>query len=249
MISKISIFNITPISFQGNKPHKQYINEIGQDKFIKSKNSTLNSKGLIGLNISHFRFIDENSVRGITLANCKPEILKNLKMFGINTIVDLRMPSKDMGQYRAKCEANGIEYFHFPLKLNLPIFNIPFTTSCSKEEFLKMKQDFLQKLLKFFEISNKGNYYMACELGLHRTDLAVTMNYLLNTKEPSKVPLLSHNYDNTIKDFTNKYLAAIRNLFNNLSSKDLKKLGLPTDYRYTFNDRITKLRMKNIKKV
>ena len=249
MITKISMINITPISFQGHKPHKQYLTPLGQDEFVRSNNSTLDADGLINLDISHFRFIDDNSVRGVTLANCKPEVLKEMKKFGINTVVDLRMPSKDMARYSAKCENSGIEYFHFPLKLNLPIFNMPFTTSCSNTEFLNDKKEFLQKLSKFFDISKKGNYYMACELGLHRTDLAVTMNYLLNPQVPSKVPLLTQNYDSSVKDFTNKYIAAIRNLFHNLSKKDLQTLGLPEDYRFIIAERITELKKVNLKKL
>ena len=92
---------------------------------------------------------------------------------------------------------------------------------------------------------NEGKYYMACLLGLHRTDLAVVLNYLINPNEPKSPPILSHMYMKEETNFTNKYIGAMKNLLKNITTEHKKYLGLPDDFSSIFDARIVKLRLMN----
>ena len=71
-------------------------NEIpAHDEFVRSTGS-LDIARLKNLGISHFRLIDSDSVRGVTLANQDPALLTELKECGINTIIDLNNTISDM---------------------------------------------------------------------------------------------------------------------------------------------------------
>ena len=86
---------------------------------------------------------------------------------------------------------------------------------------------------------------MACLLGLHRTDLAVVLNYLINPNEPKAPPILSHMYLKDETNFTNKYIGAMKNLYKNINSNERQLLGLSDNFKEIFDARITKLRIMN----
>ena len=130
----------------------------------------------------------------------------------------------------------------------MPIFNVPNATKLSIDEIHKQNKEFVDNLPKFFEKMNSGKYYMACLLGLHRTDLAVTLNYLVNPKEPVTPPTLSHMFMKEETNLTNKYIGAIKNLIKNLSPKDREFLNLPENFNEIFSSRILKLRLMNCAK-
>lgn len=222
-----------------------YKHEPVSDVFVKSVLPPIDIVRIKNLNISHFRLVDSNSVRGVTLAKQPTRILKELKNSGINTIVDLRQETSETSQYAQDCINNGLNYFNFKLKLNMPIFNNQFSTHMSSKEVAQFNMQFKDNLVKFFEIMNKGRYYISCLLGLHRTDLAMCMNYLLNPREPESPPLLSHMYIDGETNFTNKYIGAIKNLYKNLSAEDRAKMGMPENFREIFDARISKLRLMN----
>lgn len=239
-------FKIRPQSFRAANPN--YISQIPQnDEFVRNTGS-LDIARLKALGISHFRLIDSNSVRGVTLANQKKSILPELKECGIDTIIDLRAEGDENSVYAKDCAESGLEYMNFKLKINMPIFNAPLSTKLSSEERAKQNHEFIERLPKFFEKMNNGKYYMACLLGLHRTDLAVTMNYLLNPKEPVTPPTLSHMFMKEETNFTNKYIGAMKNFLKNVSAEDKRFLGLPENFNSIFDSRVLKLRMMNCAK-
>lgn len=239
-------FKINALNFRAVNSNKVNQN-IQKDEFVRSTDS-LDIARLKDLGISHFRLIDSNSVRGVTLAKQKTSILQELKECGIDTIIDLRSEGGVNSKYAKDCAENGLEYMNFKLKLNMPIFNAPLATKLSSEERAKQNHEFIEKLPKFFEKMNSGKYYMACLLGLHRTDLAVTMNYLLNPKEPVTPPTLSHMFFKEETNFTNKYIGAMKNFLKNVSTEDKKILGLPENFNQIFDSRVLKLRMMNCAK-
>ena len=226
-INNFNISQLKPLSFKATKPNP-YENVPHNDEFVRSTGS-LDIARLKNLGIKHFRLIDSNSVRGVTLANQRPSLLSDLKECGINTIIDLR--------------SEGGE-----LKVKMPIFNVPNATKLSIDERHKQNKEFVDNLPKFFEKMNSGKYYMACLLGLHRTDLAVTLNYLVNPKEPVTPPTLSHMFMKEETNLTNKYIGAIKNLIKNLSPKDREFLNLPENFNEIFSSRILKLRLMNCAK-
>lgn len=215
-----------------------------EDEFVQSTGS-LDIARLKQLGIKNFRLIDSNSIRGVTLANQKNTILKELKESGINTIIDLRKEGSDDSKYAKACRENGLNYFNFKIKINMPIFNAPFVSNLSSEERQKENNEFVSKLPEFFRLLDEGKFYMACLLGLHRTDLALVMNYLINPKEPKMPPILSHMYKKDEIDFTNKYIGAVKNLLKNITSEQKKFLRLPDNFNSIFDVRILKLRLMN----
>ena len=215
-----------------------------EDEFVKSTGS-LDIARLKLIGIKHFRLIDSNSIRGVTLANQRTSILTELRECGINTIVDLRSEGGENSKYAEACRNNGLNYVNFKLKINMPIFNIPLSSKLSIGERQAEIEHFIQRLPEFFNIMDKGKYYMACLLGLHRTDLAVVLNYLINPNEPKTPPILSHMYMKEETNFTNKYIGAMKNLLKNITPMHKKQLGLPEEFNTIFDARILKLRLMN----
>ena len=215
-----------------------------EDEFVRNTGS-VDIARIKSLGIKHFRLIDSNSIRGVTLANQKHSILTELKECGINTIVDLRTEGDESSKYAETCKENGLNYINFKLKVNMPIFNMPLATKLTAEERQNEINAFIKRLPDFFQVMDEGKYYMACLLGLHRTDLAVVLNYLVNPKEPKTPPVLSHMYIKEETNFTNKYIGAMKNLLKNITAEHKKYLGLPEDFITIFDARVLKLRLMN----
>ena len=215
-----------------------------EDEFVRNTGS-LDIARLKQLGIKHFRLIDSNSIRGVTLANQKNSILTELRECGIKTIVDLRAEGGKNSKYAQACQNNGLDYINFKLKINMPIFNLPLSSTLSVQERQKEIDDFIKVLPDFFKIMDEGKYYMACLLGLHRTDLAVVLNYLVNPNEPKTPPILSHMYMKEESSITNKYIGAMKNLLKNIKPEHKQYLGLPEDFNSIFDARILKLRLMN----
>lgn len=198
------------------------------------------------LEIPHFRLIDSNSVRGMCLANKPITVLQELKNAGINTIIDLRKEGSPDSKYAKNCERFGLNYFNFKIKENMAVFNLPSTTKLTSGEFAEMTNGFAKQLGQFFNLMDEGRVYMGCLLGLHRTDLAVVMNYLLNPNEPQSPPVLSHMFIKEETNFTNKRIGAIKNLLKNLKPEHRSALGMAENFSEIFNARVLKLRMMNL---
>lgn len=218
----------------------------GGDLFIRQ--DSLDIVTLKALDIPHFRLIDSNSVRGMSLANKPAQILQSLKDAGIQTVIDLRKEGSYDSKYAKNCERLGINYFNFKLKENMAAFNMPGTTKLSSMEFTDMMEGFTKQLGYFFQLMEEGKVYMGCLLGLHRTDLAVVMNYLLNPKEPQSPPILSHMFYKEETNFTNKRIGAIKNLLRNINPEQRFKLHMPDNIQEVMASRITKLRLMNLTK-
>lgn len=194
------------------------------DEFVKAVRD-IDAESLKALHINHFRFIDANSVRGVTLSEESTDVLKKLKECGIERVIDLREDNENSLKYAQNCANVGLKYFNFQLNPKATSFVV-------------------QQLPKFFKAMNDGRCYIACYLGLHRTDFAVTLNYLLNPKEPVSPPTLTHIFMPGEPDYTEKYIDAVKKFISNLSMEDRNKLKLPQN----LNSRVTKLLTTNVAK-
>lgn len=245
-ILPLNLLNLTSVSspnFKQAVPNF-YTNIPVHDEFVRSTGS-LDIGRLKNLDISHFRLIDSNSVRGVTLANQKQSLLSELKECGINTVIDLRPEGGDTSKYAQACKKNGLDYFNLKIRDNMPIFNAPFSGKMSAEERKAAIETFVKQMSVFFKLMDNGKNYMACLLGLHRTDLAVTMNYLLNPNEPTTPPTLSHMFFPEETNLTNKYIGKVKNILKNLSTSDKEFLQMPENFSSIFDARILKLRLMN----
>ena len=87
---------------------------------------------------------------------------------GVKTVIDLRNldSSNRLVEY---CEQYGMEFFHYPVdkkKLNTEVM--------------------VDRLLRFCELIERGDFYIACAMGLHRTDIALSL-YIGFSMEQTKV--------------------------------------------------------------
>lgn len=98
---------------------------------------------------------------------------------GITTIIDLRT-ADHTHRFRGQCEEIGFGYYHFPLDSK----NTP------TEEIVS----FLPELIR---IIDRGGFYIACAMGLHRTDIALSLYYLFNPNQEVPIPeLIGHKLEN-----------------------------------------------------
>lgn len=97
-------------------------------------------------------------VRGTTLSSHhNMRHWQTVVQSGIKTIVELR-DNDHSDRLCQMCEKYGIRYFAFPMDSH----SIP-------DEVIATN------LQEFFRIIDDGNFYIACAMGLHRTDLALTI--------------------------------------------------------------------------
>lgn len=98
---------------------------------------------------------------------------------GITTIIDLRT-ADHTNRFHNQCEDAGFEYYHFPLD--------------SKNTPTEVIVAFLPELIR---IIDRGHFYIACAMGLHRTDIALSLYYLFNPNQEASIPeLVGHKLEN-----------------------------------------------------
>ena len=88
-----------------------------------------------------------------------------LQEAGVKTIIDLREKDKTE-RLPALCEEYGMRYFHYPVD----------TTA---EAIAQMVELFPQ----FCELIDAGDFYIACAMGLHRTDIALNAYWLFHAAD------------------------------------------------------------------
>lgn len=115
----------------------------------------MNTKKILELNIPDIH-PTYGGVRGKTMSS------RNLgyawpviKDSGIKTIIDLR---NDCMSQRMKhlCEEYGIEYFYYPVDNRADVIG-----------------NMVESFPEFCERIDRGDFYIACAMGLHRTDIAL----------------------------------------------------------------------------
>lgn len=95
---------------------------------------------------------------------------------GVKTIVDLR--DKDStDRLPAICSQYGLEYFHYPTDINLSRID-----------------EMAYLLPKLCEIIDRGDFYIACAMGLHRTDIALCIYWMFYAADKHIVPPDIHGY-------------------------------------------------------
>ena len=238
----------TPKSFQVDVPKLMGVcgEELAQrDAFIRT-GATLDVVRLKNLGIDNFRLVDSKSVRGQSLTAKPQQLFQELKESGIETVIDLRREGSPTSQYARKCEAAGLRYMHFQTNDSFPAFNCRGSNKISCDEFAKLMDGYTNQMVDFFDEMSNGRVYIGCLLGLHRTDMAVAMNYLLNPVEPESPPFLSHMFIKEEPNLTGKRIGSAKNLLRNLTEEHRLKLGLPEGFNDIFDVRIAKLKIMNM---
>lgn len=167
----------------------------------------LNLNEIRGLGIEDLHELPNNSLRGRTLSSKTPHHLQQLKKAGISTVIDLR--GKDApSNYGERCQKYGLRYFNFPLD---------FKETPSRK--------IIDNLGEFFKQMNNGNFYISCAQGLHRTDLALAINYVFNPNASKTPPVMwGAKIDNEAE--MSKTFARLNDIYKNLTPQDRKKLHI-----------------------
>ena len=113
---------------------------------------------------------------------------------GVTTMIDLR--EKDhTDRLPALCEEYGMQYFHYPID----------TSTEAIAQMVTLFPEFCRRI-------DAGNFYIACAMGLHRTDIALNAYWLFYAADKGTQQPVIYGYrqeDGHTLDKLNRVLNAI----------------------------------------
>lgn len=132
--------------------------------------------------------------RGRTLSSTKQlHAWKTMMEAGINQVIDLRADyTSDF--YSELCRNSGIAYFHY---------------SVSYEEVEQMARLFPE----FCRLIDNGRFYIACAMGLHRTDIALCTYWMFYAADKGIAPPEIRGYRKADGHTTSKIMRILNALF------------------------------------
>lgn len=138
---------------------------------------------------------------------------------GIRTIIELR--DEDHSDRLCKmCETYGISYFAFPLDSH----SVPNEVIASRLE-------------EFFKLVDNGDFYIACAMGLHRTDMALSIYWMFHGADNGMNPpiLRGHiiNGEVVLDRLNNKVFRRLNSLYTYLIDNNI----IPVPDHITFAQR------------
>jgi len=132
--------------------------------------------------------------RGRTLSSTKQlHAWKTMMEAGINQVIDLRADyTSDF--YNELCRKSGIAYYHY---------------SVSYEEVEQMARLFPE----FCRLIDNGRFYIACAMGLHRTDIALCTYWMFYAADNGIAPPEIRGYRKADGHTTSKIMRILNALF------------------------------------
>lgn len=187
------------------------------------------------LGIRNLRILENGNLSGGTFAVRNPDDLLKLKEAGVKRIVDFR--GEASSTFEALCKDCDFEY------LRLPLDNTRIIPGRDRIGF-EVTDDFVRDLKKYFDMVDQGQTYQGCRFGIDRTNLGLTLNYLLNPKATQAPKLLS--WDNySMGNIVNRTTKTVKKIIKKLSPEQRKMLGLPDNFDEILQQRIFDLRYTN----
>lgn len=150
-------------------------------------------------------------------------MLRELKNCGIRTYADLRAKNSP-DDFPLACEDAGIEYLHLP------------TDKFRTPDRVIISNIFL--LAKLFE---DGDFYISCQLGLHRTDMALSLHYIFNPTADEPPILNAPLQDGKIR-YRDIFLRA-GSVYRSLTEEDKELLGWDVSFENEYINRKKTLRV------
>ncbi len=175
---------------------------------------------LLALPIADLAPVFDNGVRGRTMSSSSCSwLLPKVRELGVKTIIDLRT-ADHTDKFERKVSDAGLAYRHMPI-------DSKFTDA----------REIIASLPDFFSWLDEGNYYMACAMGLHRTDIAIALYYVFHPVVPFEcVPeLWGHRKNGVLR--CDDIARRLNSIMSALTPNDNIRMGLPDDYRDEFNRR------------
>lgn len=126
---------------------------------------------------------------------------------GIKTIIELRKEDHS-NRLCQMCVKHGIRYFEFPI-----------------DSYNVADENIAPKLPNLFSAIDEGAFYIACAMGLHRTDLALSIYWIFHGANKGLPPpfLKGHIENDTIviNRVHNKIFRRLNSLYNYLSTHNI----------------------------
>ena len=174
----------------------------------------MDTEQILKLNIEN---IDKvyGGVRGTTLSSRHNlRFWPRIKEFGVKTIIELRCDDHSLRLSRL-CEQYGLRYFEFPIDSR----SVP-------------NETIAEKLSEFYKIIDEGDFYIACAMGLHRTDIALSVYWMFHGADKGLPPpnLKGHIVDGKLllERLNNKVYRRLNSLYAYLSEG--RKIDNPSEF-------------------
>lgn len=138
-----------------------------------------------------------------------------VKECGIKIIIDLR----EDGIYTRMqnlCDKFGIEYFYYPV-----------------DKEVKHVKKMVTLFTKFCSLIDEGRFYMACAMGLHRTDIALCAYWVFYAAYKGIAPPAIRGYRKSDGHITDKIMRLLNAMYQEFTKRNGKK-PIP---QHIFNDR------------
>ena len=114
---------------------------------------------------------------------------------GVRWIIELR--EKDCSSSLPEaCAMAGIGYFHYPVDNDIDVID-----------------SMISLLPKFREIIDRGEFYIACAMGLHRTDIALCTYWIFYGAEKGIAPPTIRGYRQEDGHNTNKIMRVLNAMY------------------------------------
>lgn len=166
--------------------------------------------------------LPNGSVRGRNIVTMPLEAMEEVKQQGIKRIIDLRAEASVSP--RRMSVKNGHKYVD-----DVEYVQVPLNYGDGKGDTETIKH-----LPEFFNTMNKGNVYIGCALGSHRTDFAVGLNYALNPEATEVAPALYLP--------PRKVTEGVRRIYKKITTmtpENRKALGISDDFIASLPDKQT----------
>lgn len=123
----------------------------------------------------------------------------------VKTYIDLREGDKSNRQPNL-CQLKGLEYFHYPV-----------------DNHARTIDQMVELFPKFCEQIDKGDFYIACAQGLHRTDIALCTYWVFYAADKGIAPPAIRGYRQEDGHDTNKIMRVLNAFYQYKTEVDGKE--------------------------
>ena len=124
---------------------------------------------------------------------------------GVKRVIDLRDVDSS-NKLPFLCDKYGMEYFHYPVN-----------------NHAKQVESMVALMPQFCEMIDKGDFYIACAMGLHRTDIALCTYWVFYGADKGKEPPTLQGYLKESGHDTSKILRVLNAFYDKLMERDGKE--------------------------
>ena len=148
--------------------------------------------------------------RGRTLSSSKQHHAWNtLLEAGLHQVIDLRADYKS-DSYHDMCINSGIGYYHYPIAYDEASMN-----------------NMVKEFPVFCSLIDKGGFYIACAMGLHRTDIALCTYWVFHAADKGIAPPPIRGYRRDKGLVTDKIMRILNQFYRIISTTETPVSPIP----------------------